>query len=250
MANWDDHVQRLTDLAKAKGVTGEDYNDVYAHHAADDGSNLDAIFADESARIDRRAASNGGPGGMAPGGGAGAAPQTPTPTSAWGQQASGFYDQLMQRAGQSLDVHRTDPAIRGQADAFSADQERARRGYLNDLAEREGPTANLLGEQRLTAEKAGQASGQFEAQLMGREVSARRDEIAQALQLGAGQLSDQQRLDLTRQLGLLDAQLRGRGYDIQQQGLAQDQDQFMRQLALRQWDLGDQSDYRWQALGA
>jgi hypothetical protein len=165
----------------------------------------------------------------------------------------------MQRAGQSLDVNRNDPAIRGQADAFSANLERSRRGHLNDLAEAGGPTANLLGEQRLTAEKAGQASGQFEAQLMAREVSARRDEIAQALQLGGAQLSDQQRMELQRELAILDNQLRSRGLDIQAQGqaqgfglqqqqMAQQNDQFMRELGLREWDLGDQSDLRWASL--
>lgn len=61
----DGYVQRLNDLARSKGVTTENYADVFAHHA--NGNNLDAIFNDLSGSIDRRAASNQSSGGASGG---------------------------------------------------------------------------------------------------------------------------------------------------------------------------------------
>ena len=114
-----------------------------------------------------------------------------------------LYGQLSARAGQSLNIDRNDPIIRAQSDAFSAQQERSRRQYLNAAAERGGQFANLQGERRMTAENAGQATGGFEAQLMGRELTSRRDEIQQALNGMQGQLTADQQLQLQKQLGLL-----------------------------------------------
>ena len=68
-----------------------------------------------------------------------------------------------------------DPVVRAQVDAYSAQQERARRNYLSDLAEKAGGNpVNLSGEQRLTAEKMGHAVGQFEADVIAKEIEARR----------------------------------------------------------------------------
>jgi hypothetical protein len=115
-----------------------------------------------------------------------------------------LYEQLHQRATQSLALDRNDPIIRAQADAYAAQEERARRDNLADLAERSGPNANLRGEQRLGYERMGQRVGGFEAELLGRELQARRDEIAQALQLSATFLSTEEQRALQREIALLD----------------------------------------------
>lgn len=149
-------------------------------------------------------------------------------TSHGGGKANDFYDQLMARSKQSLTIDRNDPNIRAESDAFRANQDRSRREYLNDLAERQGPLANLLGEQRLTQSKVGQSTGAFEAELMNREKTARRDEIAQALNLMAGRLTAEETASLQRELAQLDAQLRREGYGMQG-------DQFDKNLAFQMW---------------
>jgi hypothetical protein len=141
------------------------------------------------------------------------------------ERGSALYDTLDQRATQGLDVSRQDPIIRAQADAYAAAQERARRDHLADVAERSGPYGNLRGEQRLGYERAGQAVGAFEAELMGRELQTRRDEIAQALQMQAGLLSGDQQRALQMQLAALDAA-------IQQQSVGSQDAQFWARLGL------------------
>lgn len=173
-----------------------------------------------------------------------------------------LYETLMGRVQQGLNVDRNNPAIRGQADAFSANQERSRRNYLADTAEQLGPTANLRNESRMTAERAGQASGQFEAELMGREIAARRDEIQQALNNSQGLLTTEQQLalqnelsrmnDATQRFGIRtgDATQRrgqdinqnqfGRDLDYRNRALNQNDEQFRDRLG---FDYGDRSNY-------
>lgn len=152
-----------------------------------------------------------------------------------------FMELLMQRATQGLNVTGQEPHIRSQVDSFRAQGERARRGYLSDLAEREGPYANLRGEQRMSAERLGQGVGAFEAELMGREVDARRREIMQALALYGSQLSSEQRMALEMELAQL-------GASTQRYGIDASMDQFLRELALREWMAGEDNDFRWAAL--
>ena len=189
-------------------------------------------------------------------------------------RADALYERLNGQASQSLNVNADDPIIKNQVDAFSAAGERSRRNYLSDVAERSGPYANLRGEQRMTAEKLGQGVGQFQSELIGRELSARRAEIASALAQEGGLLSaDQQRaltaqlaqIDqaikeanvglgasgqaLQRDLGFADLNLRDKlGMDnlaLGNRSLNVSADQFLRDLALRQWQAGDESDWRW-----
>lgn len=115
-----------------------------------------------------------------------------------------LYELLMGRATQSLNIDRNDPIIRAQSDAFNAQQQRASRDYLAQVAERAGSNANIGMERRMAAEKVGQASGNFEAQLMGRELEARRNEIQHALSTRAQLLTDEQRLNLQRELSYLE----------------------------------------------
>jgi hypothetical protein len=214
-------------------------------------------------------------------------------------RADAYYQTLTQRAGQGLAVDANDPIIKAQTDAYNAQGDRALRNYLSDQAEQLGPYGNIQGERRMGAEALGQNTAGFQAQLLGKELTARRDEIAQALSLqGAALSGDQQRalqaqlaqmdqaireagvglqsqqiqqtgqlgfadLDLRSQLGNrgfdIQSQLGNRGYDIQSQlgnrnidlgyyTAGNQNDQFLRELALRQWQLGDQSNWNWAQL--
>jgi hypothetical protein len=182
--------------------------------------------------------------------------QYATPTQQWNAQpaaqpqSDALYQMLMQRAQQGTAVNRNDPNIRSQVDPVVAQQERASRNYLDDVAERSGPLANLQGERRLVAERGGQAAGAFESEVIGREIAAKRDEIQQALSLYGSMLSADKQLELQNQLAQLNAALQREGYGLQREGMAQSNDQFLRELALREWIAGDNSAQGWAGFGA
>ncbi len=156
-----------------------------------------------------------------------------------------LYGQLAARAGQSLNIDRNDPIIRAQSDAFSAQQERERRQYLNQAAESGGQFYNPTNERRMTAEKAGQATGGFEAQLMGRELTARRDEIQQALNGMQGQLTAEQQMNLQKQLGLLNNAIQQQAVNTGQYNAVTGRTSTANQYDLGQQQLGLNS---WQAM--
>lgn len=197
-----------------------------------------------------------GAGGMGlPGApGAGAAPATFGAAAAGGRQGSwgmgspqggALFDLLMQRAQQSLNVNPNDPIIKGQVDAYSAAQGRQRQSYLRDLAEKEGPNANIGMEGRMTSEAAGQATSAFQAQQMSQELAARRQEIESALSGAAGLLTAEQAMDLQYELAQLDIQQRS--LDRQQQasqfsqGQAQNASQFAQRLAQQAFEFDTNS---------
>ncbi len=143
---------------------------------------------------------------------------TPTVTGDPNQTQSksdALYADLLARSQQGLGVTANDPALKGQIDANSAATDRASRNYLADLAEKAGPLANLQGEQRLTAEQAGQSEGAFSAGLVGNEIASRRTEIQNALTQMGSQLSDEQKNQLTAQLAQLDAASKKYAVDAQ-----------------------------------
>jgi hypothetical protein len=134
---------------------------------------------------------------------------------------SSMKDQLMQqllaRSQQGLNIDPNDPVIKQQTDAYSAQAQRARRDYLADTAEGSSPyaTGAQRGEERMTAEKLGQDVGGFEAQLVGRELTARRDEVQHALDSMGSLLTEQDRQALQRELAKLDDATRRYGIDTQ-----------------------------------
>jgi len=178
-------------------------------------------------------AGSGGPGG--PGGGPGGG-SSGGPGGSFDPKVEALYQELLKRSQQGLKIDRNDPVIRAQADAYSANEERAKRNYLADLAEKSGPLANLRGEQRMSAERMGYRVGGFEAELMGRELSARREEIATALTELRGLLTDQQRIALQKELSLIDDATRR--FQIQSQN-----EQFLARLGL---DIEERNSY-WNA---
>lgn len=160
------------------------------------------------------AGQNAGTFGSSGGAGGGASPSLPIPpfTSSlkFGVDSGPnkqLYDMLIKRATQSLAVNRNDPIIRAQSDAFGAQQTKSARHYLSDIAERVGPIANIGAERRSAAETVGQNTSAFEAQLMGQELSARRNEIAQALTSMQGFLTSEQQMALQQELAALDRAL-------------------------------------------
>lgn len=148
-----------------------------------------------------------------------------------------LYQRLLADSQQSLNIDpNTDPNIRVQADAYSANEERARRNYISDAAERGGPLANIEGTRRMAAERMGQRTGQFEAGLVGSELTARRAAIQDRLHSMQGMLSDQQVQELQHELALMDNGIREKQIASGIRGQDISQDEFMRQLALNEND--------------
>jgi hypothetical protein len=177
------------------------------------------------------------------------APGDTTPTT---KARSALYDELWKRIQQPITPDPNDPTIRRQADAYSAAATRNTRDMLSNMAEHAGPYANLTGEERLANERAAQASGGFEAQLIGREQDARRESIQADLQNYGSLLSDDERTQLAEELGLLGASNTATGNaNALTLGLDQnantrrgqdlDYDAILRRLGLDSWV---QDDYR------
>lgn len=153
-----------------------------------------------------------------------------------------MYNLLLSRATQGLAIDRNTPVIRQQADVYSANEERAKRNYLADIAEQAGPIANLRGEQRVASERVGQRTGAFEAELMGRELVARRTEIAEALQSMQGLLTTEQTLALQKEMKTMDDA-------IARLKLKQEASQFNADLAYRNRALDQAGSQFGQTLG-
>ncbi len=157
-------------------------------------------------------------------------------------RSEALFAQLQQRAGQGLNVQ-NDPNIRQQSDVYGAQQERIRRNYLADVAEKAGPGANIAGERRMGYERMAQDVGGFEAELVGREIEGRRAEIADALQQMGNLLSVEQQQELQRELALLDQASREQSMQMTRQGMDQDwrtallnNEQFVADLGLKAED--------------
>ncbi len=142
----------------------------------------------------------------------------------------------LEMAQQGTTIDRNDPNFRQQVDPYAAAVERARRQYESESAERLsarglGSSGAMQNERRLGAERAGQAVGSFESQLVARELQNRRAEIQTALDqlLKQGQFEDAQVLQ--RELAALDAQLKQAGIDAQL-SIAQGQQALQKELGM------------------
>jgi hypothetical protein len=104
----------------------------------------------------------------------------------------------------------------------------------------------MAAENRAAGEAVGQNTSAFQAKLVGDEVTARRAEIAQALNLQAGQLSTEEASRLKQE----DQALQARQQDIQNSqfgagfGLASQQQNWMQAFQDRGWD-ADQAQRAW-----
>lgn len=153
------------------------------------------------------------------------------------QRSDSIWQLLYSKATADPNVSASDPIIRAQTDAYGAQQERSQRNYLADLAEQRGLYGqNMDAERRLAAEHAGQATGAFQAELMGRELTARRQEIQAALAQAGSMISDQEKNELMQALAVLDNEIKKRGLDIQASGQSQNYDARLREIGLSDWD--------------
>jgi uncharacterized protein YukE len=172
-------------------------------------------------------------------------------------RATDLYNTLLSRSGQSLKVDPNDPIIAGQVNAYRAEQERGARNAIDAQAEAGGPFANGAAMRRLSMEGAARATGGLQAGLMAQNLQSKRDEIAQALQAEGSMLSQDQQLELQRQMGMLNDALQqqqlgqqlslgNRGYDIQEKlgagGLNNDLLRTMLQNQQFNANLGSQND--------
>lgn len=143
---------------------------------------------------------------------------TPTPTTTNQGTQDVVRNSYLQQATQGTAINRNDPNFKQQTDAFGATQDRARGQYASEAAERLsakglGNSGAMQQEQRLADERAATAKGGFEAQLVGRELENRRNEIQQSLGNLRGMISGDQQLALQKELAQLDAQLKQAGID-------------------------------------
>lgn len=178
---------------------------------------------------------SGGSGGFAQQWGPPTAPAGPTQADIETKaKTDALYGRLLADSNQSLAIDRNDPIIRAQADAYAANEERARRNYLSDTAESEGQYTNMQGERRMAAERMGQRTGANEAALMGNELTARRAAIQDRLHSMQGMLSAEQVQNLQRELSLMDNAIKEKQIAAGIRGQDLGQDQFLRDLALRE----------------
>lgn len=144
-------------------------------------------------------------------------------------QRDELYAELMARAKQGLAVDANDPNIKQQVDPFRAEQDRAQRNFMADLAEKAGANygaSNLEGQSRVSHEQAGRNTGNFQATLIGKELDSKRTEIQNALSQRGSMLTQEQQLAMQRELAQINAALR-------QQEINSGNDQFMGSLGLQ-----------------
>lgn len=187
---------------------------------------------------------------------AAAAPAPGTPAST----ESSLLDLVQQRAQAPAFVSREDPNVRAQSDAYSANQQRAARNSIADIAESQGPLANITAETRLANERAGQASGSFEAEVLARAQQQKAQEIQQYLSIWGGLIDSDKRTALERELAQMQnaTQQQALGNQLtianqqnqtQNTSINNQMDQFLRELALREANQNNTWDYNWATLG-
>jgi hypothetical protein len=142
-------------------------------------------------------------------------------------KTNALFDLLMKRANTSLDVGANDPIIKAQTDAYGAQTQNAAKNYETAAAEKGGQSFNPDATARSMAEQGGQATGAFQAQLMGQELTARRGEIESAL-AQATQLGETQQAQLLQE-------------ELTKLQLAQQQSQFGQTLGQNAYQFGQQN---------
>lgn len=180
--------------------------------------------------------------------------QSPVNTGALQGNQNDLFGILKARANQPLNVDPNDPIIKAQTDAFNAQQNRSDRSYLSKAAEGTGPNTNLDATARSLAENAGQAGASFQANALQNELNARRAQQQAATQEAGSLLPAEQQLSLSRALGGAGLGLQQQGISNQNQqfysGLGQQDQQFLKNLALQYAGLGAQTGLAQQGLNS
>lgn len=165
---------------------------------------------------------------------------SPTPPS-FGDAVRG---QILSQMGKNEnEASINDADLAPQASANRDALERARRAGQEGLAERfsaEGvPTSSGAfgtGVQQ-GFEKMGQQQAGFESQLVGQKLTERKAQLMQALGMGAEMMSNDQKIEIQRQLADIDAAVRREGYATQS-SIAGQEDSTRRQLGIGGLNLG------------
>lgn len=162
----------------------------------------------------------GGAGGAGASGAGGAG-------GAYGDEIRAKISALMGQSGNPMDS----PVYQNSMRAYSTEQQRATESERNAIAERMAASgqanSGAMDSRLLGAEQAsGEAKASFGGALAERAMMQQRDEIMQALTIGAGMLTQQQRLALTEKLGMINA-------NLAQQGITNQNNQFNQNLG---WD--------------
>jgi hypothetical protein len=164
----------------------------------------------------------------------GAAPQ--------GAAGSLYSNELAQLAQNEQPVTADDPIIKAQTDAFRAEQDRSTKSALSAAAEGSGSSANLAPYAASMAEKGGQATSNYQSQLMGQEIQNRRNQIMSLLQTSGNLLSSQDQMALQDELAKLG--LAEQEYQFRT-GTGLNESQFGRTLAEQGLEFGAGLDARY-----
>lgn len=139
----------------------------------------------------------------------GGSPTGPQPYNATPAAQTSFMNTVAGRMTQNVVPSADDPVIRAQTNAYNANVDRQTRNLISDQAEKLGPyaTGALHGTDLMARERAGQVKGSFEADLVGRELQSRREEVQRAIDTMQAVLTEDQRAALERERMALDAEL-------------------------------------------
>lgn len=140
------------------------------------------------------------------------------------QQQAQVWGEIQNQLGTaSQPVTADDPIIKPQVDAYRNEQTRATQATQAQEAEssayRGTPTGTADSADQGAQEAAGVNTGNFQASLMGNELTQRRDELVSLLNSSVGMLSSDQAAQVQQEIAALNGQ-------IQSQGLTQQNQQF------------------------
>lgn len=145
-----------------------------------------------------------------------------------------------------------DPALSGAAEAYRRGQERSMQQRIRDAAERHASmglsdSGAAVSEADRYSMDYGNAIAGYNADLVTNEIAARRNQVMQALQTGAGVLSNEQSLALQEQLAELNAALsqssQRQNAMLSALGLAQSNEQAQNQYGLNAAALANTANY-------
>lgn len=155
-------------------------------------------------------------------------------------KADSLYGTLLGRSQQATAVTPEDPIIKAQVDAYRAEQERALRNLRSDAAE--GKQGLRPTQDRMAGERVAQGVAGMQAELLSRELSSRRAEIADALASMGGILGADQVAGLQREIAGIDNLIRQQQAHTSNRGLGIERELGLGNLGLGYQQLGVQRE--------
>ena len=159
----------------------------------------------------------------------------------WKDYMSLWQGSMLKLMGQQPTDMASDPVYQQATNAYGAQQQRATERERNAIAERMAASgqanSGAMDSRLLGAEQQrGENEASFAGNLAVREMERQRDEIMQALELGAGIMAAEDRLALTEKLGMINASL-------QQQSITNQANQFDSSLGWEMAQYPSQQNY-------